>query len=243
MVEQGDSATNRLREMIEGNYMTPEGRLPPERSLAAQLGVSRRVVRRALDQLEREGQIVRKQGAGTFVAGRIDLSSADPFRRAITLTNPVEVLEVRLALEPMLARLAALRASRCDIEKLSALAEATRTASTPLMYEQADAAFHRRVALAARNALFLAVFDAVVAAIENASWHGVRENAHCSKNKAAYSTSHAEIAKAIAGRDCNRAEERMFAHLDRVQENLRAAVLPRLAADILEAASEAREPR
>lgn len=234
MVEQRDSATDALREMIGG---TPEGRLPPERRLAAQLGVSRRVVRRALDQLEREGLIVRRQGAGTFVAGRIDLSSTDPFRRAITLTNPVEVLEVRLALEPMLARLAALRASRCDIERLTALAEATRTAPTPLIYERVDAAFHRGVAVAARNALFLAVFDAVVAAIEDASWHGVRENAHCSKNKAAYSAFHDEIARAIASRDCNRAEERMFSHLNRVQENLRAAILPRLAADVMEAAS------
>ena len=237
MIDQRDSAADALREMIGSDGITPEGRLPPERRLAAQLGVSRRVVRRALDQLEREGLILRRQGAGTFVAGRIDLASADPFRRAIALTNPVEVLEVRLALEPMLARLAALRASRCDIEKLAALAEATRTAPTPLVYERVDAAFHRGVAVAARNALFLAVFDAVVAAIEDASWHGVRENAHCSKNKEAYSTFHDEIARAIARRDCNRAEERMFAHLNRVQENLRAAILPRLAAGVAEAAT------
>lgn len=231
MTEQRDFTIEKLREMIGAEAGAPGGRLPPERSLAAQLGVSRRALRRALDQLEREGQILRRQGAGTFVADRLDLPS-DPFRRAIELTNPVEVLEVRLALEPMLARLAALRASRADIEKLNALAEATHAAPTPRAYEEADAAFHRRVALAARNALFLAVFDAVVAAIEDVSWHGVRENAHCSKNKEAYAAFHREVAAAIAGRDCNRAEERMFAHLNRVQENLRAAILPRLAASL-----------
>ena len=227
MAGQQDLVVGRLREVIAAGGLE-DGRLPPERTLASQLGVGRRTIRQALDLLEQEGQIHRKQGAGTFVAAA-ERDLADPFQRAIQLTNPVEVLEVRLALEPTLARLAALRASRCDIDKLNELVEATRTAPTPTAYEEADAAFHRRIALAARNALFLAVFDAVVAAIENASWHGVRENAHCSKNKDAYATFHREITDAIANRDCARAEERMFAHLNRVQENLRAATMPRMA--------------
>ncbi|HUC61218.1 MAG TPA: FCD domain-containing protein [Alphaproteobacteria bacterium] len=236
MAGQNDATLGRLTAMI-GEASAADGRLPPERALASQLGVSRRAVRRALERLAADGQVVRRQGAGTFITG-FEAPAGDPFRRAIELTNPVEVLEVRLALEPMLTRLAALRASRCDIDKLNELAEATRTAPTPTAYEQADAAFHRRVALAARNALFLAVFDAVIAAIEDASWHGVRENAHCSKNKAAYSAFHREIADAIARRDCDRAEERMFAHLNRVQENLRTAIQPRLGTFIAPPAAE-----
>ena len=44
-------------------------------------------------------------------------------------TNPIEVMEVRLAIEPVMARLASLRSSRCDVEKLARLAEETRTAN------------------------------------------------------------------------------------------------------------------
>ncbi len=138
---------------------------------------------------------------------------------------------MRLAIEPVLARLAALRASRCDIEKLNELAEATRSAVGEKDYERADAAFHRRVALAARNALFTAVLDAVVAAIEDASWHGVRENAHCSKQKDVNATFHRQIAEAIAARNCDQAESLMYAHLyahlSRVQGSLLAATAPR----------------
>lgn len=227
MSEQYDAAVGQLMKMIGSGSLGGDGRLPPERTLALQLGVSRRTIRRALDQLAGEGRIRRRQGSGTFVGvpGKI---SASPFREAAEQTNPVEVMEVRLALEPTLARLAALRASRCDIDKLLELAEATRNAATPEEYEQIDAEFHRGIAVAARNALSVAVFDAVIAAIEDASWHGVRENAHCSKNKEIYSNFHRDIAKAIAARNFDRAEERMFAHLRHVQDHVLAAGQPRL---------------
>jgi DNA-binding FadR family transcriptional regulator len=219
----------RLHDFIANDDLGEAGRLPPERELAESLGVSRRTLRRALQVLEDEGRIWRRQGAGTFVGAhrRPEVSPDDLFRRAIELTNPVEVLEVRLAVEPMLARLAALRASRADIEKLYELAEATRTAATEKDYERADAAFHRRVALGARNALFTAVLDAVVAAIEDASWHGVRENAHCSKQKDVNATFHRQIADAISLRNCDQAESLMYAHLSRVQSSLLAATAPR----------------
>src|SRR4051812_34969835 len=106
-----DDTLGRLQDMIEDG----EGRLPPERVLAVELGVSRRKIRQALDHLEKEGQILRRQGAGTFVA-KAEIEPGDFFRRAIHLTNPVEVLEVRLAVEPTLARYAAIRASKSDIE-------------------------------------------------------------------------------------------------------------------------------
>ncbi len=227
-----NDTVTRLKDMIAGDDIAGAGRLPPERELAERLGVSRRTLRGALQVLEDEGQIWRRQGAGTFVGAhrRPDLSPDDLFRRAIELTNPVEVLEVRLAVEPTLARLAALRASRADIEKLYELAEATRTAATEKDYERADAAFHRRVALGARNALFTAVLDAVVAAIEDASWHGVRENAHCSKQKDVNATFHRQIADAISLRNCDQAESLMYAHLSRVQSSLLAATAPRVRA-------------
>jgi DNA-binding FadR family transcriptional regulator len=220
---------SRLKQMIATGEVVADGRLLPERDLAERFGVSRRTLRRALQVLEDEGQIWRRQGAGTFVGSHrpADAAPDDLFRRATEITNPVEVLEVRLAIEPVLARLAALRASRCDIEKLNELAEATRSAVGEKDYERADAAFHRRVALAARNALFTAVLDAVVAAIEDASWHGVRENAHCSKQKDVNATFHRQIAEAIAARNCDQAESLMYAHLSRVQGSLLAATAPR----------------
>jgi DNA-binding FadR family transcriptional regulator len=96
----------------------------------------------------------------------------------------------------------------------------------PRDYEQLDAAFHRRIALAARNALFLALFDSMLAAIDRGAWHGVRETAHCSKNKDTFSRFHKCLVEAIAGRAPDKAAETMFAHLCRVRDHLLGATYP-----------------
>ena len=111
--------------------------------------------------LEAEGRISRQQGRGTFIsdarAGALDLGA-----ELAKLTNPVDTLEARMAIEPALARLAALRATRADFDKLFESAEVSRVASDPESYEKADAAFHRRIAIAARNPLLITIFEAVL---------------------------------------------------------------------------------
>lgn len=62
----------RLRDAIERGVVKPEEALPPERDLAADLSISRITVRKALDTLVADGLLIRRQGAGTFVAGRVE---------------------------------------------------------------------------------------------------------------------------------------------------------------------------
>lgn len=61
-----------LRDAIDSGVLKPNETLPPERDLAADLSVSRITVRKALDALVAEGLLTRRQGAGTFVAGRVE---------------------------------------------------------------------------------------------------------------------------------------------------------------------------
>lgn len=61
-----------LRLAIENSLLKPSDALPPERDLAADFGVSRITIRKALDALVAEGLLIRKQGAGTFVSGRVE---------------------------------------------------------------------------------------------------------------------------------------------------------------------------
>ncbi|ODU22522.1 MAG: GntR family transcriptional regulator [Sphingomonas sp. SCN 67-18] len=63
---------NALRAAIDNGVLKPNETLPPERDLAADLAVSRITVRKALDALVAEGLLTRRQGAGTFVAGRVE---------------------------------------------------------------------------------------------------------------------------------------------------------------------------
>jgi len=226
MMERTEHTLSRLRQLISDDGLAADGRFPPERVLASELGVGRRSLRRALDVLEKEGRISRRQGRGTFLQAPMPGGEAIPFDRILEHTNPVEVIEVRLSTEPAMARLAALRASQADIRKLQRLAEETRAATDPAVYERADQEFHRTVAEASRNALFLAVFDTLRASQYDAGWRRLGENAHCYKRQSVYAGFHREICEAIAARDGDRAQDSMFRHLSDVQRHIYRHVFP-----------------
>lgn len=217
-------AAERIRAMIDGGRLRGPGRLgagrlPSERELSDELGVSRRVLRQALGLLEAEGRISRQHGRGTFATDARHATESLVHEMS-RLNNPVDTLEARLAIEPMQARLAALRATQGDIDRLFEAADASRDAMDPLSYQKADAAFHRRVSAAARNPLLIAIFDAVLeTALEGSSRHG-RETAHCINNQAAYAADHRKIAIAIADRNAAQAEAAMRTHLTGVQKRL-----------------------
>ena len=169
--------------------------------------------------------ISRRQGRGTFVrdAGApLDLRLG----RISELTNPIEVMETRLALEPAAARLAAIRASRRDMDRLASLAAETRATRTPAEYERANTAFHRRVTEAARNALYLALSDAVNEILRDLACERLTESGHCFNRQKVYSDFHDQIVGAIAARDGDKAEALMYSHLRDVQQNLLARVFP-----------------
>jgi DNA-binding FadR family transcriptional regulator len=267
MLQNVDQTLNKLRRLITDGAIGADGRMPPERHLADELGVGRRSLRRALDILEQEGRITREQGRGTFVhansnretvaavataphsngmshangsyangqgnsnghhldAGIGAAFAAIPFDRILEFTNPIEVSEVRLAVEPVIARLAALRASQADIRRLEGALAETKNATDPLVYEKADEKFHRIIAEAARNALFLSLFDTFGASRRDATWRRLSENAHCFKRQAVHAASHEEIYEAIAARNSERAYECMYRHLSDIQRHIYTYAFP-----------------
>jgi len=243
IMERTDNTLSKLRRMIATGGFDDAGRIPPERVLATELRVGRRSLRRALDILEREGCISRHQGRGTFVqvaangdsrAGGSSISAALAdgvvpnlaFEYILDHTNPLEVIEVRLAIEPIMARLAAFRASPAEIKRLHALAEDTRSAADADSYEQADGRFHRTIAEAARNALFLVIFDTLHASQRDVGWRRLGENAHCYKRQSVYADFHKEIAAAIATRQGDRAQDVMYQHLSDVQHYIYEHAFP-----------------
>ena len=70
MFKRSPSLVEQVKSHLKQRIINAEfevGRIPPEKDLAAELGVSRNTIRDALSRLEMEGIVVRKQGAGTFV--------------------------------------------------------------------------------------------------------------------------------------------------------------------------------
>jgi len=175
--------------------------LPAERALAAQYAVKRHRVRQALALLREHGDL-------------------DPSRRTngadgeslIRSTNPLEVIELRLALEPALARLAAVRATPLEIARI------LRAATTPpgMQRASADLAFHKLVAAASGNGLAADLYALLRKVGSDARVRVQGSDPSCPNRLAQRDREHHGVAEAIAARDPERAEAAMRAHLTAV---------------------------
>lgn len=208
------------RRLDDGTYRRGD-RLPPERDLARAFAVSRTVLRRALAVLEAEGRIWRGVGQGTFAGGPV---IEDPARVPDIrgLTSPAEVMEVRLALEPELARLAAHRANTRELDEVERCCEKARTARTQETYEAWDGRVHHAIAAAAHNRLFLALFEALNAVRNHTAWGRAREAKRSSAWQRQTAAHHHHVLDALRRRDAGAAETRMRDHLVAVRGHLLA---------------------
>lgn len=113
-------AAEQIRDLIVEGAWRPGDRVPPERDLADQLGISRGSVREALRLLEALGWLEIRPGEGTVVRARITAQSAGPLSDAFSprTVNLGDVWEARKVIEPRAAYLAA---ERCDKPALRAL--------------------------------------------------------------------------------------------------------------------------
>ena len=194
-------------------------RLPPERELAEELQVSRRALRGALDTLESEQLIWRRQGHGTFASSQRLISSSEIGRLAHRV-SPLEMIEARLAIEPLLIGRSTIRISHAEIEAVTRLAESGRDARDAKSYEAFDIAFHRKLAECAGNAMLLAMFEMVIDVRERADWRQVREyHFHNDGARQTY-VEHMAIVDALKAHDAVLAEQAMRAHLAHVAQSV-----------------------
>jgi len=218
-LDSSNFAIGRLRPLMEDSSIDKDQRLPPERVLAAQIGIGRRALRRAPEVLEAEGRIWRHQGKGTFLGPRPAQATTN-LEELSRRTNPLEVMDVRLEIEPALARLAAMRASNGDIERLLHLAERTASSSDADERELWDSALHRTIAEAAGNTLLLAIFDMVDRIRQNTTWRLLRERARSGERQQIYVEQHRRVIAAISQREAHAAEQAMREHLELVRDGL-----------------------
>ncbi len=209
-------ALERLRVLLEDLPQNGEARLPTERALAETLGISRRSVRRAIEVLEAEGLVWRRQGSGTFAGPRPGALDAPP-PQAI---NPMEVMEVRLRIEPQIAQLAALRARPETIARISTLVDRLEVTGDADERELWDSALHREIARACENRMFLMIFDAIDRARHDDQWRALRARARSTANFVIYQQQHRALRDALAERDPVAAGEAMRTHILTLQENL-----------------------
>ena len=212
-------ALTQLRAMLAQQELPPGSRLPAERSLCKTLGVSRSALRKALAALEAEGQIWRHVGQGTFVGSRAAVNSAE-IGFIAGQTNPAQVMEARLAIEPELARLAALHATANDLAELELCITRSRAAENWRVYETWDNRLHRTVAEATHNPLLMALFDTLNTVRRTVVWGRLRPNPSKPASDHHSFAEHEALIQAIRERDMAQAAKAMRAHLESVRRHL-----------------------
>lgn len=151
----------RLRALVHRGELAPGDRLPPERTLADQLGVARVSLREALAQLQQEGYLVARRGAqgGTFVTELVEPQRRWLERMREDLADLEDIIDYRLAVESHAARLAAERRSTDDMAALDQAVAAMAGASGMRSFRAADTAFHRGLAGAAGSPRLAAAIE------------------------------------------------------------------------------------
>lgn len=204
---------HQLLELIKSGDIDPDGKLPTERALANRFGVSRRFVRQALDALEAEGLVWRKQGKGTF-AGQPSDPMGDLAAKITGETNALEVMEARLCIEPELAALCAQRMRPDEVARLRMLAQRQLEASDAQAIELWDGSLHRLIAQCARNRPLLTAFSLLDKIRSNPDWVAVRSKGRDGASLQVTHNEHLAIIEAIAVGHPQAARTAMRDHLE-----------------------------
>jgi GntR family transcriptional repressor for pyruvate dehydrogenase complex len=154
-----------VRELVKSGGLRVGDRLPSERELGERLGVSRTVVREAIQILRAEGLVRIRMGVGTFVTQSAPniLEGPMSFLKHSEAKKIQDLLEVRNVLEPNIAALAAERANHQHIARMEeAIEDMDLYAADGYRYIERDSAFHIALAEASHNSVYLLLLNSVV---------------------------------------------------------------------------------
>lgn len=204
------------KEILNGRYAYGE-RLPAERELASRFGIARGTVREALRRLEELDMVTRRAGSGTFVSYR-ERTESDEIAEA---TSPVELIEVRFAVEPHIVRLAVLNASARELEDWGrALKRVEAVDGDPEAFSRADEEFHLALAQCSRNPLLLWLYQQINDVRGHAQWSASRDKILTPERITGYNRQHRALYEAVASRDMEVAITTITDHLTRARAHL-----------------------
>lgn len=217
------TALSLLRELLHTDEVEVGDRLPAERVLAQRLSCSRETVRRALLVLEKENEIWRHVGQGTFYGPRPD---AIPLRESllVQVTTVQELVQARYLVEPVIAAEAARNATAADIARLKECISLGRAGHDRFECQQADDIFHRTIAEVAKNRILYSILTFLSEARRRSTWQSQWDRTYrhigIDEFKGQHSDQHQRIVSAINNRDPEAAEVEMRAHLRTIIEAL-----------------------
>ncbi|MES2718116.1 MAG: FadR/GntR family transcriptional regulator [Pseudomonadota bacterium] len=219
---------DQLRGLIRAGEFAVGSRLPAERDLALQLGVSRPSVREALIALEVEGLVAVRMGSGVVVTACEPAASAKAVDAAF---GPFEIIRARQVIECELAAMAALATGPTQVAELQAALDLMRAdmalGRAPV---QGDRLFHLRIAEAADNGPLLRTVTELYDERNTPLFEQLGQHYETHTSWRLALAEHQAVVDAIARHDPEAARAAMHAHLQQSHDRLAGLLSPSLSA-------------
>ena len=212
-----DKVTEAILETISSNQLRPGDLLPPERELGRQFGVSRTVIREAVRALAAKGLLEVRSGSGVRIVAVDEGTVRESMRHFVhgSRLDYGKVDEVRRMLEVAAAGIAAERATAADIAAMDDAIVALENECHDLEKSvHHDLAFHRAIATATHNELFLVLHDSMGEMLVEVRRRNLSRGA---ERRRLVVEMHRRIRDAVAAHDPEAARLAMIDHLGAVQ--------------------------
>lgn len=215
-----DAVVNHIKAQIAAGDLPPDAKLPSERALQDQLGVSRFTLREGLARLQALGLLRIEHGRGAFVRPDVSRRSfEDVLSPMFSHRNPQhldDLMQARALIEGEVAAQAAAGRSEADLALLEAhLADGRRCIDDPSAFGKHDFDFHQALAHLAENAFYRLFLEAIATPVSEF----LADHALPAPNRRAAADSHQAIVDAIRRRQPDRARELTRCHINTCHAN------------------------
>jgi GntR family transcriptional repressor for pyruvate dehydrogenase complex len=216
-----DVVYKQLVSLISSGRLQPGEKLPSERAMALDMGVSRQSIREAIHRAKTEGLIEVRQGGGTFVISSVKENLRPPL--SIIMEDQAEkifeFLEIRKLIEGWCAENAAIAARASDIRSMEKfLKKMEKLEPGDAKWEQADLNFHSAIAAASHNLIAVHIMKGLKDSFN--SYFRAKKFSLKAERKEVFVRQHQEIFQAIKQRKAHEAKARILEHLAYVEEML-----------------------
>jgi len=231
-----EQVSEQIRDRIRTGHFKADTRLPSERELAALFGVGRPAVREAIGALQNEGLVLTKPNSGTYVAPMASQLLANAANRRLSEEagdvkqappdfSPSSALDVRLILEPAIARRAAARAQRDRqaeyyLDQMETVTDINDLAQRAL-WNSSDRLFHRQLSAMTGDALLVKIAEEIAQAMDQPLWKRLKDDGIYDPNRIRlYVAEHRLIYEAIVVGDADAAAFYVEQHIHRVRRDI-----------------------
>jgi GntR family transcriptional repressor for pyruvate dehydrogenase complex len=222
-----DAVYKQIVSLISNGQLKPGDRIPSERELSSELGISRQSIREALNRAEVMGLIDVRQGEGSFILSSLKGTLKSPL--TVIIEKEVErifdFLEIRKLVEGWCAEKAALEATEEELEDMKTILDKMKkVVSKDKQWEELDLVLHLSIAKATHNIVAIHIMDALK--VNFSLFFRFTKSMPSSERLDVLWQHHCDIIDAIARKDSNGAKEKVIDHLNFIEEKIRKDMGP-----------------